>query len=85
MRRWEALSLKGRLSARRDGHQLVVDYRVEPGIREELEALVAAERQCCSLVAWEVSHEADRVVVRVAADPARPDHLASIAASFGAR
>jgi hypothetical protein len=84
MQRWEALSLKGRPSARRCGHQLVVAYRAEPGVREELEALVAAERQCCSFVAWDVSQKADRVVLRVAADPGRPDDVAGIAALFAA-
>ncbi|MGO9901133.1 MAG: hypothetical protein ACLP0J_15895, partial [Solirubrobacteraceae bacterium] len=43
IQRWEALSVKGRPSARRYGHQLVVAYRAEPGVREELEALAAAE------------------------------------------
>jgi hypothetical protein len=85
MRQWEALSLKGRPSVRRDGHHLVVAYRAEPGVREELEALVAAERQCCSFVTWDVSHDADRVFVHVAADPARPDDVISIAALFGTR
>jgi hypothetical protein len=57
MQRSEALSLKGRPSTRRCGHQLVVAYRAEPGVREELEALVAAERQCCSFVAWDAARK----------------------------
>jgi hypothetical protein len=84
MQRWQALSVKGRPSARRCGHQLVVAYRAEPGVREELAALAAAERQCCSFVAWDVSQEADRVVLHVAADPGSPDDVAGIAALFGA-
>jgi hypothetical protein len=83
MQRWEALSVEGRPSARRCGHQLVVAYRAEPGVRDELEALAAAERECCSFVAWDVSQEADRVVLRVAADPGSPDDVAGIAALFG--
>jgi hypothetical protein len=84
MHRWEALSAKGRPSARRSGQQLVVAYRPEPGVREELEALAAAERQCCSFVAWAVSQEVDRVVLHVTADPGSPDDVAAIAALFGA-
>ncbi|MGA2014411.1 MAG: hypothetical protein ABSH51_28325 [Solirubrobacteraceae bacterium] len=85
MRRWEALSLKGHPSARRAGHRLEVAYRVEPGVREELEALVAAERQCCSFVDWELEHAGDRIIVRVASDPARADDVESVAALFCAR
>jgi len=84
MQRWEALSVKGRPSARRSGHQLVVAYRPEPGVRKELEALAVAERQCCSFVSWDVTQEADEVVLRVAADPGSPDDVAAIAALFGA-
>lgn len=84
MRRWEALSEKGRPGARRRGHLLEVRYQPEPGIREELEALAAAERQCCSFVAWNVSQDQDDVILRVTADPGVPDDVAPIAALFGA-
>ena len=56
-RRWEALAATGRTSARRRGHRLEVRYEPGPGVREELEALAAAERRCCSFVAWEVREE----------------------------
>lgn len=80
MRRWEALAVKGRPSAARSGHVLVVRYRPEPGIREELEALAAAERGCCSFVAWDVSQDQNHVILRVVADPDTPEDIASIAA-----
>jgi hypothetical protein len=84
MRRWEALSKKGHPCARRRGHLLEVRYQPRLGLREELEALAAAERQCCSFAAWNVSHDHDHVVLRVAADPGAPDDVAAIAALFGA-
>jgi len=77
------LSAKGRFSVLQTGHQLVVAYRPEPGVREELEALAAAERQCCSFVAWTVSQEVDRIVLHVTADPGSPDDVAAIATLFG--
>ena len=80
MQRWEALAAKGRPSAARSGHVLVVRYQPEPGIREELEALAAAERECCSFVAWDVSQDRDHVVLRVEGDPDTPEDIASIAA-----
>jgi hypothetical protein len=84
MKRWEALSVKGRPSARRTGHRLVVVYRAHSGVREEVEALAAAERQCCSFAAWDVSQQGDRVILSVATDPGSPDDVAGIAALFGA-
>jgi hypothetical protein len=82
MRRWEALSARGRLSARRSGHLLEVRYQPVPGLHEELQALVAAERHCCSFAEWEVSQEGDHVVLHIAADSGRPDDIAAIAALF---
>jgi hypothetical protein len=83
-RRWEALSARGRLSARRSDHLLEVRYEPVPGLREELQALAAAERQCCSFAEWKVTQEEDHVVLHIAADPRRPDDSAAIAALFRA-
>jgi hypothetical protein len=84
MRRWQDLAQKGHPSARRSGHRLEVRYQPEPGVREELEALAAAERQCCAFVAWDVSQEGRDPVLHVIADPSAPDDVAPIAALFGA-
>ena len=84
MRRWEALSEKGHPDARQRGHVLEVRYEPKLGVREALDALVAAERGCCSFVAWEVSQDEDYVVLRVTADLGAPDDVALIAALFGA-
>lgn len=82
--RWQALSAAGHPSARRSGHLLEVRYDPELGVRETLEALAAAEQRCCSFVTWEVSQDGDQIVLRVKADPSRPDDVAPIAALFGA-
>jgi hypothetical protein len=84
MRRWQALAEKGRPNAQRDGHRLEVHYQPEPGVREELEALAAAERQCCAFVAWDVREERHHIVLHVTANPSVPDQVAPIAALFGA-
>ena len=84
MRRWEALSKQGLPTARRRGHLLEVRYQLTLDLHEELEALAAAERECCSFVAWNVTQDQDYVVLRVAADPGAPDDVAAIAALFGA-
>ena len=84
MRRWQALAKKGRPSARRSDHRLEVRYQPEPGVRDELDALAAAERQCCAFVAWDVSQDGHYPVLYVTADPSAPDDVAPIAALFGA-
>jgi hypothetical protein len=82
MQRWEAVSARGRLSARRSGHRLEVRYQPVPGLREELLALAAAERQCCSFAEWTVTQAEGHVVLHIAADPERPADIAAIAALF---
>jgi hypothetical protein len=84
LRRWEALSAAGHPSARRRGHLLEIRYARELGVREELEALAAAEQRCCSFVTWEVSQDEDQIVLRVKADRSRPGDILPIAALFGA-
>jgi hypothetical protein len=84
MRRWRALSELGHPSARRSGHRLEVRYQLAPGVGDELEALAAAERQCCSSVGWDVRREEGQPVLYVTADPARPADVAPIAALFRA-
>jgi len=58
-----------------------VRYRAEQGVREELDALTAAERQCCSFADWEVTQEGEHVVLRIASDT---DGIAALAELFGA-
>ncbi len=80
---WQALADTATPSARRVGHQLEVRYQPGPGVREELEALAAAEAKCCSFVTWAVTQESDHPVLYVTADPRTPDDVAPIASLFG--
>lgn len=84
MRRWQVLADKGHPIAQRTAHQLEVRYQPEPGVRDELEALAAAERECCKFVAWDVIQDGQHPVLLVTADPSTPDDIAPIAALFGA-
>ena len=79
--RWRALAARGAPSVGREADALVVAYPAGQGVREELETLAAAERQCCSFAEWEVEHGTDRVLLRIRS---HPDGLAAIAALFGA-
>jgi hypothetical protein len=77
--RWRALS-DARLSVRRIPDQLVVRYRSQRGVQQELEALVAAERECCSFADWEVTRDSEHVLLRIRSDA---QGLAAIVGAFG--
>jgi len=77
--RWRALS-DARLSVRRTPDQLVVRYRSQCGVQQELEALVAAERECCSFADWEVTPDSEHVLLRIRSDA---QGLAAIVGAFG--
>lgn len=82
MLRWRALAEVARPVARRIGSVLEVSYPFGAG--EELESLVAAERQCCPFVGWDIVRRGDAFVLQIAADPHRPDDIDSFAHLFGA-
>ena len=82
--RWQLLAATAAPQARRSGHRLEVRYAPAPGVAEELERLVAAERECCSFVAWAITLDGAHPTLRITADPQRPDDVAAIAALFGA-
>lgn len=77
--RWRALSARGAPSVARKADALLVAYPAGPGVREELEVLAAAERECCSFAEWEVEQDGERVVLRIRS---HGDGLAAIAALF---
>jgi hypothetical protein len=77
--RWQALS-EARLTVQRTPDQLVVLYRSQRGVHEELEALVAGERECCSFAEWEVTRDLEHVVLRIRSDT---KGLAAIVGALG--
>jgi hypothetical protein len=81
MARWRALSPSRRPGYGRETDELIIRYQLRSGVREELEALVAAERECCAFADWEVSLDAGDVLLRVRSTP---DGVAAIAAMFEA-
>lgn len=79
MARWRALS-EARLSVRHTSDRLVVLYQPRSGVHEELKALVAAERECCSFAKWEVSRDSEHVELRIRSDA---QGIATILGTFG--
>jgi hypothetical protein len=77
--RWRALS-DARMSVRRTPNELFVLYQSRGDVHEELEALVAAERECCSFAEWEVTRDAEHVELRIRSDA---EGLTAIVGAFG--
>ncbi|MEO5678810.1 MAG: hypothetical protein ABIS47_03990 [Acidimicrobiales bacterium] len=68
----ERVHLTGRLQIR---------YRAEPGLVEIIEALAAAERQCCGWASWDVIPVEEGHCTLVVTGP--PDQVAALADAFG--
>ena len=61
--RWLALGENFGLGRHETEDGLRLSFRSHPEIRQELEALVAVERECCSWAAWSVEDEGDTLVM----------------------
>ncbi len=83
MRRWQQLVQHAKPTTRRIGHQLEVQFRPGSGVRDELEALAAAEQQCCAFVAWTVAVDTGQPVLHVTASSEQPDDIEPIMSLFG--
>lgn len=77
--RWRALS-DARVGVQRMPDQLVVRYRPQPEVAHELEALVLAERECCSFADWQLTRDSEHLLLRIRSDT---QGLAAIVGAFG--
>ena len=82
VRRWRALAEKCAPRAQRRGHELDISWRLDADGANELEALVASERECCAFLMWLVSRRDPDTVLTICADPRRPEDIDAIAALF---
>lgn len=85
MRRWRVLVGAANPIASHNGRILDVRFRPGPGVLDELTALAAAEQECCSFVTWTVTDDNGTPLLRVLANPDRPEDIATIASLFGAQ
>jgi hypothetical protein len=82
VRRWQALAEESPPRVRRSGHQLEIRWRLDADGAAELEALVAAERECCAFVEWAVIRQDPDTIVQVTAEVGRPEDVDAIAPLF---
>ena len=65
--RWARLAARALTGHTKTADGLRLDFRPEPGIEEELRALVALERQCCPWATWTVRASATQLGLDVRA------------------
>ncbi|HEU4751043.1 MAG TPA: hypothetical protein VFT54_08295 [Acidimicrobiia bacterium] len=65
---WGAV-IADRLSEERSPLELRVRFRDDESVRVELNRLVAAERECCGFVAWDLSDLDGELVLSVTGEP----------------
>ena len=65
--RWARLAARALTARALTADGLRLDFRPEPGIKEELRALVAVETQCCPWATWTVQASATQLTLDVRA------------------
>jgi len=84
LRRWRALAARFPPHAVRAPGRLELRWRLDPEAARELHALAGAERECCAFASWTVIRDGADTILRVTADPERPDDLAAVEHLFDA-
>lgn len=57
-------------------------FRAEPDIRQRLEAIVAAEGECCSFLAFELEEDSEGLTLSIAAPAGAEPVAAGLAGAF---
>jgi len=84
LRRWRALAARCPPRVARAAGQLELRWRLDLDAARELDALATAERECCGFASWTVIRDGADTILRVTADPGRPDDVAAIEHLFDA-
>ena len=66
------------LDVHRDGAHVELRFAARPGVRERVEAVVAAESECCGFLAMRVGEAVDAVVVTIDAPEGAEDTLTEL-------
>jgi len=76
--RWRALLEMAPSEVERGPNQIRIRVAHAPGVAAELDALVAAERACCSFVEWDVERDGDWCQLRIHGSAEGLDAIAAI-------
>jgi hypothetical protein len=77
-----ALGGDGLVSSTREAGRAVLRFRPAPDIRERVEAIVAAESECCPFLDLRVEHRDDATVLTIAAPDGGAEVVELLAEAF---
>ena len=60
-------------------------FRPDPSVRERVEAVVAAESDCCAFLDFEVAHDDDATVLTISAPNGGAEMVHELAAALAGR
>jgi hypothetical protein len=66
--RWTRLLTSAGLSRRELAGGVALRLRADPGVEQELRALVAVERGCCAWASWQVRRDGDELVMEATSE-----------------
>lgn len=66
--RWDALAARALRHTALTKHGLQLAFAAEPGVADELESLVALERECCAFAAWSVRASVDQLTIEISGE-----------------
>lgn len=80
-----ALGGDGLLDATEGEGRAVLRFRPDPSVRERVEAVVAAESDCCAFLQFEVAHDDDATVLTISAPNGGAEMVHELAAALAGR
>ena len=80
-----ALGGDGLLDATEDEGRAVLRFRPDPSVRQRVEAVVAAEAECCAFLDFEVAHGEDATVLTISAPNGGAEMVHELTAALAGR
>jgi hypothetical protein len=80
-----ALGGDGLLALAEEPERAVLRFRPDPAIRERVEAVVAAESECCAFLDFALEHHDDATVLTISAPNGGAEMVHELAAALGGR
>ena len=79
-----AIGADGLLDVTEGDGRAVLRFRPDPGIRTRVEAVVAAEAECCAFLDFRLEHHPDATVLTIRAPNGGGEMVHALAGAFGA-
>lgn len=78
-----SLGSDGLLTVERAERSATLRFRPDPGIRDRVEAIAAAEGRCCAFLAFDVRDERDATVLTIGAPEGGEPIMRELVSAFG--